>query len=75
MRSTVDTIFEAAMALPFDQRVALSDRLLETLPTLRSSPSDELRAELDRRWEDHCANPDDVVSWEEVKAAALARIK
>jgi len=31
-------------------------------------------AELDRRIADHEANPDDVVSWEEVKAEALNRI-
>ena len=37
--------------------------------------SDTLRAELDRRLDDHLANPDDVVPWEEVNAAALARIK
>jgi putative addiction module component (TIGR02574 family) len=72
---TIDTIFEAAMALPFDQRVALSDRLLESMSTSRLSLSDELRAELGRRWEEHRANPDDVVPWEEVKAAALARMK
>ena len=34
-----------------------------------------LRIELDRRLEDHLANPDDLVPWEEVKAAALARVK
>ena len=37
--------------------------------------SEALRAELDRRLEDHLANPDDVVPWEEVRTAALARIK
>ena len=36
---------------------------------------DALRDELDRRLADHAANPADVVPWEEVKAAALARIK
>jgi putative addiction module component (TIGR02574 family) len=32
------------------------------------------RTELDRRLADHEANPDDVVAWSDVKAAALARI-
>ncbi|MHB1281766.1 MAG: addiction module protein [Acidithiobacillus sp.] len=31
--------------------------------------------ELDRRRADHLANPDDVVPWSEVKAAALAKIR
>ena len=33
------------------------------------------RDELDRRIADHEANPDDVVSWEEVKAALTERLK
>ena len=32
--------------------------------------SDALRAELDRRLDDHLANPDDVVPWEEVRGLA-----
>ena len=37
-------------------------------------PTEAQRAELNRRLADHEANPDDVVSWNEVKAAALAHI-
>jgi putative addiction module component (TIGR02574 family) len=37
--------------------------------------SDALRAELDRRLADHQANPQDVVPWEQVRDAALARLK
>jgi putative addiction module component (TIGR02574 family) len=32
-------------------------------------------AELDRRLDDHLANPDDVFSWDEVKAELMAVIK
>lgn len=32
-------------------------------------------AELDRRLADHRTNPDDVVAWSDVKAAALAKIR
>ena len=32
------------------------------------------RAELDRRLADHEANPDDVVSWEEVQSSITARL-
>ncbi|WP_198002373.1 addiction module protein [Chlorobium ferrooxidans] len=35
------------------------------------SLTEEQKIELDRRIEDLSANPDDVVSWEEAKAAAL----
>jgi putative addiction module component (TIGR02574 family) len=39
------------------------------------APTDAQKAELNRRLADHEANPDDVVSWSEVKAAALAHIR
>jgi putative addiction module component (TIGR02574 family) len=32
------------------------------------------KLELDRRLADHLANPDDVIAWDDVKAAALAKI-
>ena len=37
--------------------------------------TDAQRAELERRLADHKANPDDVVSWKEIKARALARFQ
>ncbi|MBV8608922.1 MAG: addiction module protein [Singulisphaera sp.] len=37
--------------------------------------TEEQKAELDRRLAEDDAAPDDVVSWEEVKAQALARIR
>jgi len=37
--------------------------------------TEEQKAELDRRLVEDDAAPDDVVSWEEVKAQALARIR
>ena len=37
-------------------------------------PTDAQKAELDRRFEELKANPDDIVSWSEVRAAALAHI-
>jgi putative addiction module component (TIGR02574 family) len=33
------------------------------------------KTELDRRLADYLANPTDVVSWNDVKAAALAKIR
>ena len=37
-------------------------------------PTEAQKAELDRRFEELKANPDDIVSWSEVRAAALAHI-
>jgi putative addiction module component (TIGR02574 family) len=37
--------------------------------------TDEMKREIDRRLAEHEANPDDVVPWEEVYAAAMARYK
>jgi len=33
------------------------------------------QTELDRRLADHLNNPDDIVSWDEVKAAAIAKLR
>ena len=54
-----------ALELPPEERLELADSLVEsTLPPL----TDEQKAVLDRRWEAYKANPNDVFSWEEVKA-------
>ena len=37
--------------------------------------TDAQKAELDRRLAQHLANPDDVIPWNEVKAAVLAKIR
>ena len=37
-------------------------------------PTEAQKAELDRRFEELKANPDDIVPWSEVRAAALAHI-
>jgi Putative addiction module component len=37
--------------------------------------SDAQRQELDRRIADDDSNPDDLISWEQIKAEALARLK
>lgn len=33
------------------------------------------QTELEMRLRDHVANPDDVVDWDEIKSAALARVR
>jgi putative addiction module component (TIGR02574 family) len=63
--------------LSIEDRIALAHAIWDSIATDPRRPpiSDALRAELDRRLAEHRANPEDVVSWEEVRAAALARIK
>ncbi len=63
-------------------RLSVEDRLLlveEIWDSIARSPkaaplTEPQQQELERRLHDHEQNPDDVVSWEEVKAATLARL-
>ena len=53
MQLTPDAIFEAAMALPENERLDLASRLLDTVPPgIMSSDDPEFIAELDRRFND-----------------------
>jgi len=59
-----------------EERLQLVQAIWDSIDAAARPPlNDALRAELDRRLADHLANPADVVPWEEVKAAALARMK
>lgn len=57
------------------ERIALAQEILDSVAAEqpRAPLSEAKRRELDRRIADDEANPDDVVPWEEVEAAALAR--
>jgi putative addiction module component (TIGR02574 family) len=60
--------------LSIEERLALVEELWDSIA--EATPLTEAqRAELDRRLAEHKANPDDVVSWEEVKASITARLK
>jgi putative addiction module component (TIGR02574 family) len=63
--------------MTIEERLQLVQAIWDSIPHSAARPpiSDALRAELDWRLADHLANPADVVPWEEVKAAALARMK
>ena len=55
------------------ERLTLVEELWESIAA--STPiTGAQRAELDRRLADHEANPDDVVSWEEVQSSITARL-
>jgi putative addiction module component (TIGR02574 family) len=59
------------------ERIALAQEILDSVAAEQPPAplSDGKKEELSRRLADHIANPDDVVPWEEVEAAALARFK
>ena len=58
-------------------RFALAQAILDSIGAEPpgSTLTDAKRRELDRRWEDHLANPGDVVPWEQVRDEARARLK
>ncbi len=66
MQSVSDLIFEAAMKLPENERLAVVSRLMETLPPEDSCLSVDdpaLMDELDRRFQDR----EGCVSWPELR--------
>jgi len=64
------------LALPVAERLAIADAIYDSVPDEELPPRElpeELKQELRRRLEEHRNNPDDVIPWEEVHRAALAR--
>lgn len=63
--------------LNVDERLALVEEIWATIcADAKGFPlTDDQRAELDRRLEDDDAFPDDVVSWDEVKASVRSRLE
>lgn len=55
------------------ERLVLVEELWDSI-SAATPVTDAQRAELDRRLADHDANPDDVISWEEVKSSISARL-
>ncbi len=61
------------------ERLSIAERLLlveELWDSIAADTplTDAQRAELDRRLADHEANPDDVVSWEDIQSSITARL-
>lgn len=69
-------LLDQAQQLSVDEQIELVEALWDSIVERNAVPplTHAQEAELDRRIADHEANPDDVVSWGEVKAAALSRI-
>jgi len=51
--------------------MALWESLTESEREAEFELTDEQRAELDRRWSEHVANPESAVSWSDVRAKLL----
>ena len=63
--------------LSVPERIALAQAIWDSIPAETHPPllTEAQRQELQRRIDDHEANPDDVVPWEQIKAEALARFR
>ena len=70
-------ILQQAKVLDIDEQIELVEAIWDGIVSRGAVPSltDAQKSELDRRLADHQENPDDEVSWSEVKAEALAKIK
>jgi putative addiction module component (TIGR02574 family) len=69
-------LLQQASILDIDDQIELVEAIWNNIVSRGAAPSltDAQKTELDRRLADHLVNPNDVVSWSEVKAAALAKI-
>jgi putative addiction module component (TIGR02574 family) len=70
-------LLQQARVLDIDEQIELVEAIWDGIVSRGAAPSltEAQQAELDRRLADHLANPNDVVPWSEVKAAALAKIR
>jgi len=70
-------LLQQARALNTDEKIERVGAIWDGIVSCGAVPSltETQKSELDRRLADHLANPDDVVPWCEVKAAALAKIR
>jgi putative addiction module component (TIGR02574 family) len=70
-------LLEQARVLAVDEQIELAEAIWDGIVSRNAVPplTKAQETELDRRLTDHLNNPDDVVSWDEVKAAALAKIR
>ncbi len=70
-------LLEQASQLDIDEQIELVEAIWNGIIGRGVVPSitDLQKKELDGRLADYLANPNDVLYWDEVKAAALAKIK
>ena len=70
-------LLQQASVLDIEEQIELVEAIWDGTVSRGAAPAltEAQNAELDRRLADHLANPNDVLPWSEVKAAALAKIK
>jgi putative addiction module component (TIGR02574 family) len=70
-------LLRQASVLAIDEQIELVEAIWDGIASRGATPSltPAQGIELDRRLQDHLANPHDVVDWQDVKAAALAKIR
>ena len=70
-------LLQQASMLDVNEQMELVEAIWNGIVRRDAAPSltDAQITELDRRIADHVANPNDVIGWDEVKAAALAKVK
>ncbi len=68
MDPKAQTVLDAALELPEDDRAAIAGVLLKTLaPDVDEVDDEELLAELDRRSEEARRDPSATISWEKLR--------
>ena len=70
-------LLQQASVLGIDEQIELVEAIWDGIVSRGAAPSltEVQKTELDRRLADYLVNPNDVVPWSEVKAAALAKIR
>ena len=70
-------LLQQASALDIDEQIELVEAIWDGIVSRGAALSltETQKTELDRRLADHLANPNDAISWDDVKAAALAKIR
>lgn len=71
----ITTTLKQITALSIQDRIRLVQAILDSIAAEQDylDLTDSQRQELDRRIDDYEANPDNVLTWEEVKASVKAR--
>ena len=71
------SLFDQVRQLSVEEQIELVEALWDNIVERNAvpGPTEAQKAELDRRLSEHAAHPDDVVPWNEVKNAALTRIR
>ena len=70
-------LLQQASVLDIDEQIELVEAIWDGIVSRGAAPSltETQKTELDRRLADHLANPNDAIAWDDVKAAALAKIR